>query len=127
MDRFNNYSNFYPLLYAACQQNGGAYQQNGGSDILTPQFTFESPPTSSSHLISVPSGSHQLSMISSGSPISEPTTYYMPDTSVHQPSSPSIHSTKHTPLKRKRRARAPEGENRACTICGEIASGCVSR
>ena len=120
MDRLFNYPNFYPLLHAA-------YQQNGTPEILFPQFPFQSPATSSSNLMNLPSSIvnaiHPSQMVSSESPPSEPSTTYTPDTSFNQ-ASPSGPTTKHSPMKRKRRARAPEGEDRACTICGEPASGC---
>ena len=122
MDRLFNYSNFYPLLHAA-------YQQNGNPEIHYPQFPFQAPATSSNNLMNAPSSIvnaiHPPHMVSSGSPPSEPSTSYTPDTSFNQPSSPSGPITKHSLMKRQRRARAPEGENLACTICGEPASGCV--
>ena len=122
MEKLFNYSNFYPLLHAA-------YQQNGTPEILFHQFPFQAPATSSSNLMNAPSSIvnaiHPHQMVLSESPPSEPSTSYTPDTSFNQPSSPSGPITKHSPMKRKRRARAPEGDNRACTICGEPASGCV--
>lgn len=117
MDRFFNYTNFYPILPAT-------NLKNETNEIMAPQFLFQSPATASHHLIGLPSVTrHSPQNASSGSPISETTTSYTPDTSVNQPFSPSPPTTKHPPLKRKRRARGLEGENRACTICGEPASG----